>query len=68
MVKVKMNGKKQLLAVEIAPEVLRSGDREMLQDLVLAAVNAATSKVDAELADQMKGLTGLLPFKLPELF
>ena len=68
MLRVRMNGQKQLLAVEIDSEVLHTGDREMLQDLVLAAVNEAARKVDAELADQMKGLTGALPFKLPELF
>ena len=42
MVSVKMNGNKQLLSVEIDPEVLSGGDREMLQDLIVAAVNEAS--------------------------
>src|SRR5450755_1177852 len=43
-VTVKMNGQKQVLGVVIEPEVVKSGDIEMLQDLVVAAVNAARPK------------------------
>lgn len=67
MVTVKMNGQKQLVALHIDPGVVASADHEMLQDLILAAVNEATRKVDAELTDQMKQLTGGLPFNLPGL-
>lgn len=67
MVSVKMNGQKQLLEVRIDPEGL--ADREMLQDLVLAAVNEATRKVDAELQQQVSNLTGgLTGLKIPGLF
>lgn len=66
-VTVKMTGQKQLTAVSIDPELFAQGDREMLQDLVLAAVNEATRKVDAELAEQMKQLMGGLPCNLPGL-
>ena len=41
MVKVTANGKQEILSVSIDPEVLKLGDREMLQDLVRAAVNEA---------------------------
>ena len=69
MVSVKMNGQKQLLEVRIEPAVLESADREMLQDLVLAAVNEAGRRVDAELQQQVSSLAGgLNPFKLPGLF
>ncbi len=68
MVTVTMNGQKQLTRVRIDPEVLASPDRDMLQDLVLAAVNEASRKVDAALAEQMKRLSGGLPFSLPGLF
>ncbi len=58
MVSVKMNGQKQLLAVHIDPEVHKSGDIEMLQDLFLASVNEAARRVDEQLASQMGSLTG----------
>jgi len=61
MVSVKMNGQKQLTEVRIEPEVFKSKDQEMLQELVLAAVNEATRRVDEELSRQMKDLTGSVP-------
>ncbi len=45
-VSVKMNGQKQLLSVKIEEEVVKSGDVEMLQDLITAAVNEASRRVD----------------------
>jgi len=72
MVTVKMNGQKQVLDVKIEPEVFASKDQEMLQDLVRAAVNEASRRVDDELANQMKslssGLPGLAGLKIPGLF
>jgi hypothetical protein len=69
MVSVKMNGQKQLLEVRLDPEVTKGGDREMLQDLVLAAVNEASRRVDAEVQQQMLSLTGGLNLpKIPGLF
>jgi len=56
MVSVKMDGHKHVLAVKIDPEV--AGDVEMLQDLVLAAVNEAAQKVDAESQKKMGGMLG----------
>ncbi len=58
MVTVKMNGQKQLSEVRIDPDVFASRDLEMLQDLVLAAVNEATRKVDEQLASQVGNLAG----------
>ena len=72
MVSVKMNGQKQVLDVRIEPEVFASKDQEMLQDLVRAAVNEAARRVDEELANQMKNLSGGIPglgnIKIPGLF
>ena len=57
-VTVKMNGRKQVLAVRIDPEVVKAGDVEMLQDLVTAALNAAGQKVDAAMQSTVGGLLG----------
>ena len=66
MVSIKMNGNKQLLSVQIDQEVFTGGDKEMLQDLVVAAVNEGIRKVDEAMAGQMGNLTGGL--KIPGLF
>ena len=58
MVSVKMNGQKQLSEVHIELDVFASHDLEMLQDLILVAVNDATRKVDEQLANQMGSLAG----------
>jgi DNA-binding YbaB/EbfC family protein len=72
MVSVKMNGQKQLTEVRIEPEVFKSKDQEMLQELFLAAVNEATRRVDEELSKQVKDITGGVPgimgLKIPGLF
>ncbi len=72
MVTVKMNGQKQIVNLHIEPDVFASKDQEMLQDLVLAAVNEAGRRVDEELASQMKNLAGGIPgmagMKIPGLF
>jgi nucleoid-associated protein EbfC len=57
-VSVKMNGQKQVLGVTIDPDIVKSGDVEMLQDLVTAAVNAAVRKVDDELQLSMGSMLG----------
>lgn len=56
------NGQQTLVAVEIQPEVVEGGDVEMLQDLILAAVNEALRKSQEMVASEMKKLTGGLPF------
>lgn len=57
-VTVKMNGKKQLVAVKVEPDVVSSGDVEMLQDLVMAAVNEASRRVDEEVQASVGGMLG----------
>ncbi len=72
MVTVKMNGQKQLTEVRIEPDVFKSKDQEMLQELTLAAVNEVARRVDEELSKQVKDLTGGLPglagMKIPGMF
>jgi DNA-binding YbaB/EbfC family protein len=57
-VTIKMNGQKQVLSVAIEPEVVKSGDIEMLQDLVMAAVNEAVRKVDDAMKSSLGGMFG----------
>lgn len=65
-VKAVVNGKNQLLSLTINKDVVDPEDVEMLQDLVMAAVNEANKKVQAELAEQMSKITGGL--SIPGLF
>lgn len=66
MVTVKVNGQQEVLAVTIDPEVFKDGDKEMLEDLIVAALNEARKKA-LELAQQeMSALTGGL--SIPGLF
>jgi hypothetical protein len=65
MVSVKMNGNKQLVSIQIEQEVFAGGDKEMLQDLIVAAVNEGIRKIDEALAGQLGNLTSGL--KIPGL-
>ncbi len=56
MVTVVVNGAKQLQSLKIDPEVVSKEDVEMLQDLIVAAINDAQRKADDEIAQQMGGL------------
>ena len=58
MVTVVVTGHKQLVSIKIDPEVVSKDEVDMLQDLILAAVNDAHRKVDESLASQMKGMMG----------
>ena len=66
MVSVKMNGNKQLIAVQIDSEVFEAKDSEMLQDLIVAATNEAARRVDESMKSQLGNLTSGL--KMPGLF
>ncbi|MGQ9668348.1 MAG: YbaB/EbfC family nucleoid-associated protein [Anaerolineae bacterium] len=66
VIKVVMTGHLEVRSVEIAPEVVSAEDVEMLQDLIVAAVNEAIVKAQALAAERMSALTGGL--NLPGLF
>lgn len=57
-VSVKMDGRKQVVSMKIDPEVVKSGDVEMLQDLVTAAVNEAARKIDESMQSTVGGMLG----------
>ena len=65
MVTVIVNGAKQMQSLKIDPEVVSKDDVEMLQDLIVAAVNDAQRKADEAMAQKMGGMMGGL--KLPGL-
>ena len=58
MVTVVVNGRQEILSVTIDPEVINRDDIEMLQDLILAAMNDGLSKAKAMINDEMGKLTG----------
>jgi DNA-binding YbaB/EbfC family protein len=66
MVSVTANGGMEIVSVVINPEAAKSGDVDMLQDLVLAASNDALKKARQMMADQMKSVTGGM--NIPGLF
>ncbi len=57
-VSVTINGKKELLSLKLSPEVVDPDDVEMLQDLILAAVNEGMRQIDELSSAQMERLTG----------
>lgn len=65
-VTAKVNGKKELLEVKIQPEVVDPDDVEMLEDLLVAAVNECMKQADAAMESKMGAVTGGL--NLPGLF
>lgn len=65
MVKVEMDGQKNLKSLKLEPEVVNKDDVEMLQDLVVAAVNEASRKVDDQVKEKLAALTGGM--KIPGL-
>ncbi len=66
MVTVVVNGRQEVLSVRIDPEVVNLDDVEMLQDLVMAAVNDGIRKTQEAMSEQMKGMTGGM--NIPGLF
>ncbi|MFY0593072.1 MAG: YbaB/EbfC family nucleoid-associated protein [Roseivirga sp.] len=62
MVKATVNGKKQVISVDIDESLLVKEDREMVQDLTVAAINNALEKVDIKAKEEIKNSTeGILP-------
>lgn len=65
-VTVKMSGKKELTSISIKPEAVDPDDVEMLEDLILAAVNEVIKNVDTASANKMSSITGGL--NIPGMF
>ena len=69
VVKVKINGKKEILSVKIDPEVIDPDDAETLEDLVVAAVNEAIKIVESTASEEMQQITGSVGLPgIPGLF
>jgi DNA-binding YbaB/EbfC family protein len=66
MVKVVMNGSQEVISLDIEPAVIDPEDREMLQDLVQAAINEAVRKSREMMQEEMAKITGGLP--MPDIF
>jgi len=65
MVRVKMNGKKEVLSVKIDQEIIKPEEVETLEDLILSAFNNATEKADEALKSKLPSIPGL---NIPGLF
>lgn len=67
MVSVEMNGKKELLSVKLEKEAVDPDDVEMLEDMIVAAVNEASKQIDSALEEKMNAATGGLNLNFPML-
>ncbi len=65
MVTARVNGKSEVLSIKLDPEVVNKDDVEMLQDLVMAAVNEALRRVQEAQQGEMAGMMGGLGLKIP---
>lgn len=69
LVKVTLNGKGAMTGLALDPSLLKPEDKEIVEDLIVAAHSDAKAKVEAMMAEEMKSVTGGLPFppglKLP---
>ncbi|MBM4288121.1 MAG: YbaB/EbfC family nucleoid-associated protein [Deltaproteobacteria bacterium] len=66
MVEVKANGRQEITSLRIDPEVVNPDDTEMLQDLIMAAINDALNRSREMVSEEMAKLTGGM--KIPGLF
>jgi DNA-binding YbaB/EbfC family protein len=66
MVSVTLDGQKNMISIRLDPEVVNKDDVEMLQDLIIAAFNDASAKVDEHMSQKLGSLGG--GFKIPGLF
>ena len=66
VVKITINGKKEVSAINISPEIIDPDDIETLQDILIAGVNEAIKRVEADAAEEMQKITGSM--NIPGLF
>lgn len=67
-VNVKINGKHEILAIDIKPEIVDPDDIETLSDILVAAINEAIKKVDSVSAEEMGKITGSMNMNFPGMF
>ncbi len=68
MVTVKVNGKYELLSIDIEKDVVNAEDIDMLQDLIIAAVNEGMKKAQTSMQERMQSITGGLGLNIPGMF
>lgn len=68
MVTVKVNGRQELLEISIEKDVVNPDDIEMLQDLILAAVNEGMKKSQQMMQEKLQSITGGLGLNIPGMF
>lgn len=62
MVKVTINGSRQLTAISIDPDIISKDDKEMIQDLIIAATNKALENIEAKIKEELaKSTSGMMP-------
>jgi nucleoid-associated protein EbfC len=61
LVKVKMTGKSVVTGIEIDPSLLKPDEKEIVEDLLIAALSEAKAKAEAVMAEEMKVVTGGMP-------
>ena len=66
VVSVKINGKKEILAIDLKPEIVDPDDIETLSDILIAAINEAIKRVEDTNNEEMGKITG--PMNMPGLF
>lgn len=66
MVNVVVNGKQEILSIKIEPEIVKEGDLEMLEDLIMVAVNEGIKKSQAMVQEKLSAVTGGL--NIPGMF
>ncbi len=66
MVNVVVNGRQEVLSIKIEPEIVKEGDLEMLEDLIIAAVNEGIKKSQAMVQEKLSAITGGL--NIPGIF
>ena len=66
VVNVKINGKKEILAIDLKPEIVDPDDIETLSDILVAAVNEAIKRVEDTNSEELGKITG--PMNMPGLF
>ncbi len=68
VVSVKINGKKEILSLDIAPEIVDPDDIETLSDVIVAGINEAIKTVEQDAANEMGKITGGMGSMMPGLF
>ena len=68
VVAVKINGKKEILSIDIQPEIVDPDDVETLSDILVAAVNEAIKRVESTNSSEMEKITGSMGMGMPGMF